>query len=81
MDFTTYTTTGGETWTVLSFLAYGSLQVYLDGVEVDGQKVIAAANPDLPITPLLPGGLVIKIPALTSGQNTIDTSLLPSWKR
>lgn len=70
MAETTYKTSQGERWDTVAFKAYGN--PYL----VD---IIAEANPDVAITEVLPAGITLKIPVRE--RDTIDTSLLPPWKR
>ena len=69
-DFTSYTTRQGDTWDNIAYLAYGdsfSMQRILD------------ANPQVAILDELPAGITLNIPIVP--EPTLDTELLPPWKR
>lgn len=67
---TKYRTTGGDRWDTIAVKAYGDVSL---------AKIIIAANPTVPITPVLQGGLELFIPIVPG--TTVDKSLLPPWKR
>lgn len=69
MEYVPYTTTGNETWSFIANKAYG------DPNEV---KKITDANPDVPISAILPAGITLRIP-INPLVNTTDTSILPIW--
>ena len=70
MSNTTYTTKSGDTWTGISFKAYGT---------ITKAKDISDANPLISCSPVLADGIVLSIPV----QDTvsINTQNLPPWKR
>lgn len=65
-------TVGKERWDNISQLAYGT------PYEVNR---IIAANPDTPITPVIPAGTVINIPIIEEYKAKMNTEKLPPWKR
>ncbi|AOJ71038.1 MULTISPECIES: tail protein X [Burkholderia] len=67
--FLTHVTTEGERWDQLAHRYYGDPFAY---------ERIIAANPDVPITPLLPSGLALSIPVIARAELSED---LPPWKR
>lgn len=69
-EFTTYTTIEGDRWDTVAHKAYGDALRYPE---------IAAANPDVPLTDVLPSGLTLYVPI--SEEVELDTNLLPPWKR
>jgi len=70
MSNTTYITNEGDTWTGISFKAYGTTSKVQD---------ILAENPMVGCDPVLPGGIKLKIPVLD--KVTINKLNLPPWKR
>jgi len=70
MSNTTYITKAGDTWTGISFKAYGTISRAGD---------ISDANPLVGCSAVLPDGLVLAIPI----QDTVSISSqnLPPWKR
>ena len=69
-EYTPYTTKEGDRWDTIAWSAYG---------DTSKVKELTEANPFVPLDPILPGGLELRIPILT--QSAIDQSLLPPWKR
>lgn len=67
---TTYKTKGGERWDTVAYEAYGDAMLF---------PVIAAANPEVPLTAVLPQGIELIVPVLSQSQT--DVNLLPPWKR
>lgn len=67
--YLTHITTEGERWDQLAWKYYGNALAY---------ERIVAANPQVPITPTLQGGLRLSIPVIEEAQTVED---LPPWKR
>ena len=64
-------TRDGERWDMLAWRYYGNA--------MSGETIIAA-NPDVPIWPVLPSGVRILIPVLEQpAPAEIDTEELPPW--
>lgn len=64
----------GERWDQLALRFYG------DPFRIEP---ILSANPEVAITPLLPSGLVLRIPLLDAAveSDLLDAADLPPWKR
>jgi len=71
MSYLTHTTIEGDTWDAIAYRYYGNAWRY---------PPIIAANPQVPITPVLPAGLTLTIPVLQR-RDTADTQALPPWMR
>lgn len=71
-DFFIYKTKEGVRWDTIAQIYYGNASL---------MNTIIAANPDVPITEKLPGGIELKIPVLENVQTITDESSLPPWKR
>lgn len=69
--FQSYTTVQGNRWDTIATLAWG---------EPGEFKRIIECNPGVPLTPILPGGIVLKIPIVPQKKNN-DINKLPPWKR
>lgn len=69
-EFTEYTTIDGDRWDTVAWKAYGDATLY---------PQIAEANPDIPLTAVLPAGVRLLVPVLERA--TIDKNVLPPWKR
>jgi len=69
MAYLTYLTVEGDTWDIIAYRHYGNARRY---------PPIIAANPHVPITPVLPTGIVLTIPVLPREP---DTHTLPPWMR
>lgn len=67
--YLTHITTEGERWDQLAWKYYGNALEY---------ERIVAANPQVPITPTLLGGLRLSIPVI---EETQIVEGLPPWKR
>jgi len=66
-------TTEGERWDTIAYAWYGDAHRYAP---------IIAANPHVPITPVLPAGLRLNIPVLArQSNNTLSKQGLPPWMR
>lgn len=64
-------TTEGDRWDTIAYGYYGDPMMY---------EPIIAANPGIPIVPVLPSGLKLRVPVIdTTG--TIPAEELPPWKR
>lgn len=72
MALTNYKTVQGDRWDTVSYKAYG------DATRI---KELIEANPELPISSVLPAGIIINIPILDNVDNSISQELLPPWKR
>lgn len=66
-----HVTSDGERWDQIAHRYYGDARRY---------EPIVTANPQVPIVPVLPGGLVLRIPLLEEG-DTVAAADLPPWKR
>lgn len=65
-----YVTKDGDRWDLIAWDHYGDAERY---------EPIIVANPDVAITPTLPGGIKLQIPVLDDARPTIAG--LPPWKR
>lgn len=70
-DTTQYIVKEGMRWDYIAYLAYGQSSLI---------QPIIEANPNVPITPRLPGGTVLTIPVLDDSISKTDKELLPPWK-
>lgn len=70
IEYLAYTTREGDRWDLIAFRMYGDAYKF---------EAIIAANSHVPIHPVLPGGLELRIPLLELV--TVEASLLPPWKR
>lgn len=71
-ETTQYIVKEGERWDTIAFKAYGRSSL---------MQPIIENNPDVPITPRLPGGTVLTIPVLDDGIVKTDKEKLPPWKQ
>jgi len=69
MSYLTCLTREGDTWDAIAWRYYGNAYRY---------PPIIAANPQVPMTPVLPAGIVLTIPVLPREP---DTQSLPPWMR
>jgi phage tail protein X len=69
---TEYITRPGDRWDLISYKAYGTINMMGD---------IIRANPDIPITDILPAGLLLQIPIVAVVIDPTDLDLLPPWKK
>ncbi|HEY0155450.1 MAG TPA: tail protein X [Longimicrobium sp.] len=69
-----HVTKEGERWDQLSWKYYGDPNRY---------EELVTANPDVPIIPILPGGVSLRVPFLGEDLNVeaFPVDLLPPWKR
>lgn len=65
-------TVEGQRWDQVAQQAYGDTSL---------MNVIIAANPDVPVYDVLPGGIALNIPVLASVEVKTDIEKLPPWKR
>lgn len=71
MAVTQYRTKEGDRWDNIAFEAYGDATAYMQ---------IIRANKGLPITEVLPSGVLINIP-IVEDEQSVSEDLLPPWKR
>jgi len=69
MDFYEYITKDGDRWDLIAYDFYADPTLY---------EPIITANPDVPIVPILPSGLKLKIPVIDDS-NEIEF-ILPPWR-
>jgi phage tail protein X len=69
-QFIEHITTDGDRWDLLAWRYYG---------DPHGYERIITANPELPITPRLAGGIKVRIPVIPDAPAA--TAGLPPWKR
>jgi phage tail protein X len=67
-----YTTLEGERWDSISQKAYGTPLL---------SNLIIEANPLIPISDVLPAGILLDIPVQEVITENMDPDLLPPWKR
>jgi len=67
--YLTYLTVEGDTWDAIAYRYYGNAYRY---------PPLIAANPNVPITPVLPAGVKLTIPVLPREP---DVQNLPPWLR
>lgn len=72
MANTQYITIVGDRWDTIAWKAYG------DATKI---KTLLDANAGLPIEKSLPAGLKINIPILEGDSDSVQSALLPPWKR
>jgi phage tail protein X len=70
-EFVLYTTEDGDRWDTIAYRMYGDPWAF---------GPIIAANPTVPIRPVLSGGILLHVP-VRQAQVSTDTSQLPPWKR
>lgn len=70
-DFTQHITKEGERWDSIAYKAYGDAN--------DINRIIEA-NPTVPITATLPGGIRLLVPIVETVAVEVDETLLPPWK-
>lgn len=71
MEYREHITQEGERWDQIAWRHYGDPHAY---------ERIIVANPGAPIAPVLPGGVVLAVPA-AEAPALIDDRALPPWKR
>lgn len=67
-----HTVIDGQRWDQVSTEYYG---------RADMMNKIIEANPGVPITDVLPGGIVLNIPIIDKADVLTDAERLPPWKR
>lgn len=68
--FLEYRTLDGDRWDSIAWKLYGDAWAY---------EAIVAANPSVPIMPVLPGGILLRIPLRAARE--LEAAQLPPWKR
>lgn len=71
MSYLTHITSDGDRWDLLAHRYYSNALAY---------EQIIAANPDVPIIPVLAGGIALAIPVVEF-RSAIPDEALPPWKR
>jgi len=71
VEHLTHVTTRGERWDQLAYRYYGDPHRY---------EPIIRANPSVPITPTLPGGVRLLVPVIPPTDLVAEADL-PPWKR
>lgn len=71
MEYLVHITAAGERWDMLANRYYGDATRYAP---------IVAANPHVPISMVLAGGVMLAIPVLEE-DDTMPSEELPPWKR
>ena len=66
------TTKGGERWDNIALTEYGNPAMMGD---------IIAANPLVPITDVLPGGVILDIPIIQKADVQLSSDSTPPWKQ
>lgn len=61
----------GDRWDLIAYEYYGDATMY---------EPIIVANPDVPILPILPSGIKLKVPVMDT-KDIIPAEELPPWKR
>lgn len=69
MKYIEYITKEGDRWDLIAYEFYGDPYLY---------EPIIAANPEVPIKPVLPSGIKLRVPVIEV-KNTVEE--LPPWKR
>lgn len=70
MEYVPYYTKEGDTWSGIAYKATGSIGRMKDVIE---------ANPGVPITDVLAGGIRLQVPLVEEVE--LDAVNLPPWKR
>ena len=70
-EFVDYVTQDGDRWDTIAYRHYGDPHAY---------EPIIRANPGVPISPILDGGVVLRIPVRLDPR-PLDDPGLPPWKR
>lgn len=68
-EFYEYITKEGDRWDLIAYQFYGDATMY---------EPIIVANPEVPIIPILPSGIKLRIPIIEI-KETIEE--LPPWKK
>lgn len=71
MMYYEYITKESDRWDLIAWEFYGDATMY---------EPIVVANPDVPIVPILPSGIKIKVPVIDR-KDIIAPEELPPWKR
>lgn len=71
-EFVVYTTIDGDRWDTIAYRMYGDPWAF---------GPIIAANPSVPIRPVLSGGIVLYVPVRRAPPSHDTTTQLPPWKR
>lgn len=68
-EFYDYITKDGDRWDTIAYEFYSDATLY---------EPIIIANPEIPITPILPSGLKLRIPIIEEDNNI--QFILPPWR-
>lgn len=71
MEYYEHITKEGDRWDLIAYQYYGDATMY---------EPIIVANPEVPILPILPSGIKLKVPVIDR-KETISPEELPPWKR
>lgn len=71
-EYVPYITRDGDRWDQIALAHYGDVFAY---------ERIIRANPTVPITPTLRGGIRLAIPIVAATTATVAANQLPPWKR
>lgn len=71
-DTLEYIVKGDMRWDAISYTVYGTPN------EVGR---ITAANPDVPVTPIVESGTLLQIPIITVAEAVLTNEQLPIWKQ
>ena len=71
-EYYEHTTIEGDRWDLIAAQYYGDSYRY---------EEIIVANPDIPIVPILPSGLKVRVPVIEDQDDTMTTEDLPPWKQ
>ena len=69
-EYFEYITKDGDRWDLIAYVFYGDATKY---------EPIISANPDVAITPILPSGIMLRIPDIQD-EETVSSEDLPPWK-
>lgn len=72
MNIVEYIIKDGDRWDTIAYKAYGDATLF---------NGIIDANPSVTVTATLIAGNKLIIPILENGDITVDSQLLPPWKR
>lgn len=72
MEYYEYITKENDRWDLISYRIYGNPFKY--------EKIIAA-NPAVPIYPILPAGIKLRVPVSNDTEIITSKELLPPWRR
>jgi phage tail protein X len=71
-EYTEYITQQGDTWDFIAWSEYGNEALL---------EIIIVANPHVPISALLPSGLLLAIPRVTEVRPSVSNAQRPPWRQ